>query len=227
MKRILLAIVVLAAACADNRTSIEITGRAAQSDPKSCTFDPSGKNLLGPGTLDVSFGNMTYSTVLYVTNNIADPVTSVPEATTASKAWRASAARVRVNPQDYLDRFGASPALLPFQGENTLPLDGQTTPPAGGKTAQLVDVISRSLGAQIGAAQAAAGDTRRVVLGITLEGLTLDGARVDSGEWYFPVDVCNGCLQPASATCADPAQVLVAGNCFGFGQDTVPSCQTP
>jgi hypothetical protein len=234
MKRILLTVALALAACADNRTSIEITGRAAPDGVPSCKFSSGGDEILGPGTLDVNFPSRTYSTVLYVTNNLADPTTAVPEATTASKAWRATAARVRVNPQDYVDKFGASPALLSFQGENTIPLDGTTTAPAGGQSAQFVDVISSSLGAQLATAAAAAGQTRRVVLGITLQGLTLDGARVDTGEWFFPVDVCTGCLVPGAASgvnfatdppsCTDATKTFSAGNCFGVGQDTVPTC---
>jgi hypothetical protein len=217
------ALAMLLAACVDNRSSIEITGRAAPSDPTTCKFAAGGENLLGPGTLDVSFGNMTYNMVVYLTNNLADPTATVPEALTSAKAWTATAARVRVNPKDYLDRFGASPALLSLAGENTTALDGQTVAPAGGQTAQFVNVLSRSLGAQIAAAAVAAGETRRIVVGITLEGLTKDGARLDSGEWFFPIDICNGCLQPASVTCPT-GQVLVANNCFAFGQDTTPSC---
>ncbi|HEX7625182.1 MAG TPA: hypothetical protein VF400_16510, partial [Anaeromyxobacteraceae bacterium] len=62
-----------------------------------------------------------------------------------------------------------------------------------------------------------------VVLGITLEGRTMDGARLDSSEWPFPLAVCSGCLS-AAPTCA-AGTTLVTNQCLGFGQIGVPSCQ--
>jgi hypothetical protein len=61
---------------------------------------------------------------------------------------------------------------------------------------------------------------QRVVLGITLEGRTYDGARLDTGEWYFPVDVCSGCLV---FSCLD-GQIAQPTNCFGFAQDSIGRC---
>ena len=224
MTRILLVLLfTLFTGCAyENRSSIEVTGRAAPSSATSCTFAAGGQNILGPGILDVSFTRRSYSTVVYVSNNLTDPKAVNPDSTTDAKAWRAESVKVRLNPKDYTDAFGASPALLAVTGENILPLDNLVTPP-NGKSAQFADLVSPALGDAI--ASGVSASTGRVVLGVTLQGHTLDGAKLDSGEWFFPLDVCDGCLQPAVACL--PGQTFAAGNCFGVGQDNAPVCVCP
>ncbi len=211
-------------ACADNRSSVEISGRAAPSDDTKCTFDAaSGKTLLGSGALDLSLLR-SYRLIAYVHNNLANPQDTTPEALPSAKAWRATAAKVRVNPKEYVDRFGASPALLAFSGENTIPLDGQTIEP-GGVTAQEIDALSSPVGTAIAAAlTAGGGGIQRVVLGITLEGITLDDKNLDTSEWYYPIDVCSGCL---AATC--PADTTPASSvaCVPLGQDGAVVCLAP
>jgi hypothetical protein len=225
MKRITTVCLLLTvAACADNRSLIEIDGRAAPSDATACTFTPGGKNLLGPGLLDVASPLPAYSLVVYVTNNLADPGSLSPGSLTAAKAWTANAARVRINPSGFVDTFNPNPKLVAFQGENVVPLDGQTVQPAGGAVAQFVEAVSGPLGAQL-APLVAPGDLSRIVLGISLQGHTLDGARLETNEWYFPIDVCNGCLVSAAPTTCPTGQVLAQTNCFGPSQDSPPACQ--
>lgn len=226
MKKKLLSLfgLLLLASCRyENTSSVEITGRAAgtvSTTGGGCTFDPGGKNLLGAGTLDVTLQN-TYTTAVYVTNNLADPNATSPDSLTAAKAWRAESVKLRLNPASFTGDNSPSPALLAVSGENVLPLDGQVTAPNGGKTVEYMDVLSDALGQQVAAA-ADPTAVRRVVFGVTLRGRTLDGAQLDSGEWFFPVDVCVGCLRPAVACVT--GQDFVASNCFGFGQDTTPVC---
>ncbi|MFL5303001.1 MAG: hypothetical protein ACJ79R_21945 [Anaeromyxobacteraceae bacterium] len=227
MKRILHlvpALALLLGACVDNRSSVQILSRAAPSDPASCKFAAGGESQMGPGTLDVGFAAdpraLRYSLAVYVNNNLVDPQESSPESVTSSKAWTAVAAKVRLNPKEYVDQFGASPPLLAISDENVLPLDGNTIP-VGGNDVELVDAVSRSLGTKIAAALGPDA-TASVILGITLQGRTADGARVDTGEWYFPIDVCSGCL--AAPACAPPA-VAVPGSCFNVGQDSAGTCQ--
>jgi hypothetical protein len=223
MKRNLLvpALAVLLAGCVSSAASeIQITSRAAPDDPKTCKFAAGGESFLGSGVLDVGAGALTYGLAVYVTNNLADPQATAPETITSSKAWTAVAAKVRVNPSDYVNQFGASPPLLAITDENVTPLDGTTTPVAG-SSVQVIDAVSRPLGAKIAAALGT-GAPRSVVLGITLQGHTADGARLDSGEWFFPLTVCSGCLVAPTCTAS---QTLVAGSCFGAGQDSGGFCQ--
>jgi hypothetical protein len=217
----------VAVACADNRSSIEILGRAAPSDETACTFTAGGEFRQGPGTLDVSSrfgglpGYLAYQLEVYLNNNLTDPTELSPESLSSAKAFRAEAAKVRVNPKDYTDSFAPSPALLPFQGENTIPLDGATIEP-GGKSVQLVDAISPALGQQLADALPV-GESRRVVLGISIQGRTLDNQFLESAEWFFPIDVCDGCLLTGLTACV-AGGTISQGNCFGFGQDSRPSC---
>ncbi len=223
------ALALAVAACADNRSSIEIIGRAAPSDPASCKFAPGGEIQAGPGTLDVSAqltglqGYLSYALEVYLNNNLVDPSATNPGTLAASKAFRAATAKVRVNPQEYTDKYAPSPALLAFQGQNVLSLDGSTFDP-NSKGVLHVEALSPALGAQIAAALPA-GTSQRMVLGITVQGQTLDGASVESAEWYYPVDVCDGCLVAFDVQqCLASGAAVFANNCFAFGEDFRVTC---
>lgn len=242
MKRLIaLSLLLAPAACVDNRSSIEIDGRAAPTDLTTCKFAPGGDVLSGAGLLDVGVSMPTYDLEVYLKNDLSNPATAstpvigqIPTVISSTKAWTANAAKVRVNPSGYVDTFGPNPSLLQFNGENVTPLDGQTIQPGGGTAVQLVEAISGPLGAQL-TSLVAPGDLRRIVLGISLQGRTLDGASLDTSEWYFPLDLCNGCLTcpagqvPSSAGCVacPTGQVPTAQSCFGFGQDSAAICATP
>jgi hypothetical protein len=221
MKRTAVVLLLAVAACVDNRSSIEIGGRLSPDSATSCKFAPGNPYFLGPGVLDVAVSAQpTYQLVVKVTNNLVNPSSVSDEGFDPAKDWTAEAARVTVNPPDYVDRYGPSPALLPFQAQNVTPLDGQTTTKAGGASAQFLTAISGPLGAQL-AGLVGAGTSGQIVLGISLQGHTKDGAYLQTGDWYFPVTVCSGCLAPP-ATCA-AGETVVETSCFGV-QDTAPVC---
>jgi hypothetical protein len=232
------------AACVDNRTSVELTGRASPSTaatPTSgCEYTAGGKMFLGPGTLDVSYDG-SYGIAVYAKNNLEDPKSIAPEAITDTKAWRPAAAKVRVNPKEYTDRFGSSD-LLPVTSatfpDSTAGVGGDYIPPGGAGT-EIFEVVSNTVVRKTAAAMALAGvSSGRVVLGITLQGYTLDGANLDTGEWYFPLEVCNGCLAPGAGVdlsvnppvcrdaqgAIDTTKAVQSNTCFGLGQDVAPTC---
>ena len=224
MKRTALLALLAFAACADNRASIEIGGPLSPDGVPSCKFSPANLSPLLAGVLDVAATALpTYTVVVKVTNNLLDPAAVSSEGFSPAKDWTADAARVRINPSEYVDRYAPNPALLPFQAENVTPLTGQTVTKAGGNAALAVVAVSGALGAQLASA-VAAGDPRQVVLGISLQGHTADGAHLETNDWYYPITVCRGCL--AAPACA-AGQVLVPTNCFGAGQDSPPVCSTP
>ncbi len=207
------------AACADNRSSIEIAGRAAPSDVKSCLYAVGGQYLLGTAVYDTTL-DPDYTIVLYVNNNLADPTTLNPGSLIAAKTWRVSAVKVRLNPQPYVDKYGPSPALLPVTGESVLGSEGVGIAP-GANGVVAADVMSADVAAAIrGAATPTA---QQLVLGVTLEGQTLDGARLDTGEWYYTLDVGAGCL--AGLTCPT-GQTRTTNTCRGAGQIGRPFCST-
>jgi hypothetical protein len=199
MKRLTLltaAVAALAACGADNRSSIEILGRAVPSDPKACTYAPGGTYQLGNGVYDVTLGG-EYNVVLYVQNNLVDPKTLNANNVTSGNAWSVQAVRVRLNPSDYVGDYQPSPALAPITGEAILP--AATSPivaPAGGQATISTGLLSDSFVTKLQGVPAGG----QVVLGVTLQGKTGDGASLDSGEWMFPLRICSGCLA-APATC--------------------------
>ncbi len=203
---------------ADNRSSIEITGRAAPTDLKECTFSPGGLVVLGNGgTYDVALAGTypQYDLALYVQNNLVDPNVISPGSTTQSKDWSVESVRIRVNPTAYTDQYKPSPALAAITGESTIPAASSSSiEPGGGKTTIVTGLITDGL---LAALQGGAGAGGTVVLGVTLQGRTNDGARLDSSEWPFPLFVCNGCVT-VPTTC-DASKTLVS--CLG----QVPSCQ--
>jgi hypothetical protein len=208
-KLALLALV--AAGCADNRSSIEILGHAFPQDVTTCKYAAGGEFQLGNGVLDIGAGSpRTYELPLYVSNLMADPSQNGNGSTLSGKAWRATAAHLRFNPSDYTSKFPPSPALVAVGvSEARVPMNGQTIDP-GGKTVLDTVVIPAVVGATI----AGPGS---VVVGVTLEGITLDGSMMDSGEFFYGIEVCNGCL-----ACIAPA---VRTGCFGPYQDPVSACQ--
>jgi hypothetical protein len=231
-KKLLVLLALGLGACrADNRSSIEILGRAAPSSTTDCTFAPGGQIDGNPAVLDVATtynGFLRYRIPLYVNNLLADPTVVNNATVTSAKAWRPDVARVRVNPSSHVNDVNPSPALLAFQAENTIPMQGQVID-VGGKSVQIVDVVSHQLGQAI-QALVTPGQVQRMVLGISLQGHTLDGQYLDSGEWYYPVDVCNGCLSCTACTgttpiCAAPA--VPASGCGGPGQDQPTVCVAP
>jgi len=228
-KKILLLLTLALGACrAQNRSSIVILGRAAPSSPTDCKFAAGGQFLMGPGTLDVGAvydGFLRYDLALYVNNELGDPTQNSETAVSAAKSWRPDVAKVRVNPSNWVKDNNPSPVLLPFSAENAIPLDGQTIP-ANGKSVLLVSAVSQQLGQAIQQV-APAGQLSRVVLGISLQGHTLDGEFLETGEWYYPIDVCVGCLACSGCTGTTPicpGGTVTATSCGGPGQDSSTAC---
>jgi hypothetical protein len=206
-KKILLLLALSLGACrAQNRSSIVILGRAAPSSTTECKYGAGGEFLMGPGVLDVgaAYSNfLSYELPLYVNNELSDPSATSDTAVSAAKTWRPDVAKVRVNPPNWV------------KDNNTIP--------ANGKSVLLVSAVSQQLGQEIQKAQlsAPAGSTNRIVLGISLQGHTMDGEFLESGEWYYPVDVCVGCLAIPACPADRPALQF---SCGGPGQDASPTC---
>jgi hypothetical protein len=218
---LLAAMLAAAAGCRDNRTSIEVRGRAFPSDFTKCTYSASGDFLLGAGSLDVASGTTphNYVVALYVQNNTADPSTLTPGSDTAAKAWRPSAVKVRINPSDYLSAFPPSPDLLPVELANRIPVTGNVVEPGGGQQVVVGEIISPQILSRLAVATPASAGGR-IVVGVTIEGETLDGAILDTGEWFFPINLCVGCR---SGGCADPTKTLSC--CPGGPWQDACTCQ--
>ena len=169
MKRQHLLAVLAAAALmgcgADNRSSIEIMGRAFPSDVKACEFSGTvNKVIFGNGTYDVTLGGTAYGIALYVQNNLVDPATTTPGATSQSKDWSVESVRVRWNPQEFTDRYKPSPGLAALTGQAVLPVaTSATISAAEGQGTIIMSVLSDGMLADL--LGATPGET--AVLGIT------------------------------------------------------------
>ncbi len=221
----LLALAALNGCGADNRSSIEILGRALPTDIKTCEFSGTpNKVIFGNGTYDVTLGGTPYGIALYVQNNLIDPGTIVPGATTQSKDWSVESVRVRWNPTEFTDRYKPSPGLAALSGQAVLPVaTSATIAVAEGTGTIIMSVLSDGMLADL--LGATPGET--AVLGITLQGRTNDGARLDSSEWPFPIQVCAGCL---NSTVGPPAvcptgTTLQPNSCLGLGQIGADICK--
>lgn len=207
-------------ACSAGSSGIEILGRSAPSDPAACLFSSSGTVfILGNGLYDTTLGGQ-FSLVLDFKNNLADPKTSNPNAVTQMKSWTPFAARVRLNPKDYAGTYKPSPALAAVTSDTVLPVSGaQTADPAGGLGLVELGLLSNGT---LTALQSLTGGGQ-VVFGITLQGQTGDGARLDANEWFLPIDVCVGCL--AAAPTCPTGKTARANTCAGMGQLGEMICQ--
>jgi hypothetical protein len=218
----------LAACGAQNRTSVEILGHAAPSDQNACNYTAGGLFQLGNGQYDITQG-VAYTTgttvintplagydvVLYVQNNLQDPSKVSQAQTKEANAWSAQSVRVRVNPKDYVGDYRPSPSLASITGEAVLPVAASPiVEPIGGQATLWVSLLSADLVTQLlGAAPGG-----YVVLGITLQGVTNAGQRIDSGEWMYPLFICSGCNAPPT-TC--PSGKTVQFACDGQQNELV------
>ena len=125
-----------------------------------------------------------------------------------------------VNPSSYRNDYSSTPSLLNLNAQNTVPVAGIAVTTAAPDETQDVELVSPAL-AQMLAANLS-GTSQQVVLGVKLYGHTLDGAAVDTGEYYFPLNVCDGCLPLPACT---GTAVDTATNCFGPSQDSPDVCQ--
>jgi hypothetical protein len=245
-KKALVLLALLAGACkVEQRSSVIVRGRAMpELNDTGCSFQPDGEFNMSGGILDLAdeyAGAIGYELPIYVENQLKIPA---PPATEDAKNWAASAARVRVNPSDYLDEFRPDPLLLPFSGGNTIPMTTQEVEAEGGRTAVLAKVISHAVGTELrnaallvpemgavdtdgdGVADAAPrgtfGERRTIVLGISLQGHTKDGEFLETNEWYYPVEVCFGCLESPGG--CPVGFVETFRSCHDLGQDVAPFC---
>lgn len=231
-KFLLAAVALTLAACGqDDRSSVWIQGRAAPSSDTECTYAPGGEFQLGRGVLDVGDGYLgfwRYQLPLYLRNDMQRPVGAGQSA--SGNDFIVENVRVRVNPSDYVNRYRPNPPLLAFPfgapARASVVHSGPPVEAGGGESATVIDVIPLDLGTVLRAAvDAAGGGVHPIVLGIAIEGRTTDGREINVDEYFYPIDVCTGCL-PRATGCVAP-QVETFVGCGVPGQDVAPVCADP
>jgi hypothetical protein len=177
-----------AVGCVDNDSTIFIA-QMMQIDPESeCTVvnDPSSPSI-SAGVIDVSITDQYFGMVL-VGNQLVrrgDP-----------QRLRTETGRVQLFEAEVevFDYAGAtlSSFIQPVSG--FIDVATGANPGWGLTGLTLID----------GAAAAASGGNAGLVARIRIRGETLGGLEVETGEWDFPINVCNGCfLIVEPATCED------------------------
>jgi hypothetical protein len=205
--------------CADSESIIfirQVQARLA-SGSSGCTVDNSPSSPFLPGgTLDIAFRH-EYKADLLVGNQL------VPRGN--SSQLRTETARVAI--QGAVVRLqDASGAVV--WGPVTVPGSGFIDPASGSNPSYGV-TETILLGAQFGAAlagQVGTGTVRHFVSVVKVFGRTLGGMAVESGEWQYPIDVCNGCLVAFPTEATDP-NVMPTPNCdlaAGTGTSVTPPC---
>jgi hypothetical protein len=228
------------AACAhDDSTLFVFDVLAGNASSNGCTFtaDPTQPVISG-GTLDVGL-TPEYAATFLVANQMvtqADP--AIPQ--TESAFITISHANVRITYADgsAIESYSTVTAATVFPATGTTPSFVAVSVPIIDETA--TGLIKQQKVALIGTA--GTGSLVRVETFVKFFGKTTGGTSVESNEFQFPIDVCNGCLvafplaedQPSTATTQFPQPNCYLANATAttssipvpcrFGQDAKVDC---
>lgn len=205
-------------ACVENNETIFIRQLVAPSSNRQggiCVYqpDPSQPGLF-QGTLDVGIRDEYYAVLLVGSQMIArgDPAQTRVE----SNRIQLTGATSRVTTPD-----GAMIREFTSFGSGFVEVGTANTPGYGVFGATVIDALTRNqLVGSLPNRQA----TRTVIANVKVFGKSLGGVDVESGEFQFPIKVCNGCLVDFSAF-LDPA-VQPTPNCAKAGTETTSGSQT-
>ncbi len=165
----------LAGGCAENRSSLYIES-VMYIDPSGsdCVADPSGDTpFLSTGFLDLAVRE-SYIAPIIIGNQLY-PVGNGARLRTETSRIQIESADVIVEP---ISGSGGGSYRVPF---SAIVHPGDDDP---GKTGVFVELVPRGV----------IGDVGQYMLSVTLNGRTLGGTPIQSGEWHFPLTACEGCL---------------------------------
>jgi hypothetical protein len=199
-------------ACVENNESIFIRNVVAPSANKVngiCIYqpDPNGAGLF-EGTLDVGVRDDYYAVLLVGGHLIqrGDPLSARAE----SNRTQLSGATSRITNPD-----GSTVREFTSFGTGFVETAASGTPGFGVFGAPIVDAPTRDI---LAASLPNRTATRTIIANVKVFGKTLGGVDVETGEYQFPIKVCNGCLVDFT-TGNDPA-VQPNPNCAKAGTDT-------
>lgn len=212
---LLLAGLGLVGGCAENRSSLYIEA-VMYIDPlgSECIADPSGDSAFLPGgTVDLLIRSDYYAPLLV--GNQLYPVGNGARLRTETNRIQVESADITIEP---LSGSGGTSFRVPVSATVH---PGDDDP---GQVGVFVELIPRG----------AISDVGSYIVHITLNGRTLGGTPIQSGEWLYPVEVCEGCLRrcPEDADaeityhpCARLNGVDYAVDCRLYpGQDSCRGC---
>lgn len=191
---------IMAPACADNESSLFI--RAVQVPDEMCVFPAPGTEDIGllNGILDVRIRS-TYVAAMIVGNQLVRRGDEEQIRTETSRIHLYAAdVTVLDSGQSAIQRSDGSEASFEVPVTGFVDPGGGTEPGYGTAAALFVDsATTDQLRAQIGA-----GGQADIIVSVIIRGRTLGGNELESGEFQFPIKVCDGCLLLPSAA-DDPA----------------------
>jgi len=206
--------------CAPSNPSVDIEGIAAPSD--DCGF-AAGETFALSARLDTSSaslelrGSIQYVAALQVANRIRNGGNYVYPLMADPNVWIASEAEVELRGVD-----GQALGDLGLPARYRVPVSGTAISSAGG-----VDepgrgiVIAEVIPAVYGDALADREGT--IVVAVRLTGTTTGDSTQQTGEYAFPLTLCNDCLR----TCRmDPLECIPPEptGCLSLGQDNYEAC---
>ena len=176
-----------------------------KADGESCVANTDEQNYLSHGTVDMAVAR-NYEMFPLVRNNMAD--------ITATKGYSIRDARLNtknVSLRKATITYHTQEEFSVRLGDRTVPLAASVS--TGGKTTVSVELLTPSMIEQFRNSKefiviGSQGEVRParssidLVVGLTIDGETQDGNKVESNEFEFSVRVCNGCLvfYPPDAT---------------------------
>jgi hypothetical protein len=209
----------VASACVENKGSLQVKGVMAPPTPMAganCTYDPQATSItLYSGLLDIALNNQ-YTPALLLENQMVQRGNATQLRVETSNV-AVEGATVRIT-----DATGSQITSYTTVGAGFVPASNGTTPGFGATSVTLVDANTvESLRGQI-----PRGTTKRLVTFTKVFGHTLGGLKIESAEFEYPVDLCNGCLVsfPADLNCTPSGTVSVSPPCVA-GQDQTIDCR--
>jgi hypothetical protein len=191
---------IMAPACADNESSLFI--RAVQVPDDMCVFPAPGNDDVGllNGRLDVRLRS-TYVAAMIVGNQLVRRGDEEQIRTETSRIHLYAAdVTVLDSGQAAIQRADGSEASFEVPVTGFVDPGSGSEPGYGTASALFIDsATADQLRAQIGAQGVA-----DIIVSVILRGRTLGGSELESGEFQFPIQVCDGCLLTASVA-DDPA----------------------
>ncbi len=210
------ALVALGGACTDGGDPLIILQN--QDPGEGCTISASQSDtFISRGLIDTQ-ADSGYVFNPIVQNNAIAPATD----TAPPRIATIQGAEVSLTLQSGFTLSGVPDNLLHFTRRF-----GGTIQPDGGVTAFSFAILDPALLDAIGQSLGAGSDPVEVNAKVTIFG-NLNGSGVESQPFYYPILVCNGCMQRSVGACADLAQDFVAstgGQCNAL-QDFYTDCCT-
>lgn len=215
--------IVSASGCADNDSSIFISG-VARVQPPTCTVRPNANTVMQlGGVLDISIAS-TYTAALIVGNQMAQRGDkSNLRSETSRVNLRGAEVRLENADGSVIQEF-----TVPGTGFATI---NQSQQPGYGVIG--ITVIPGSVAAGLSGEVPPFGGSKTVVANIRVFGDTLGGHELTSSELTYPVQVCNGCTidYPPEAISED-GECIITGQSLGsnstscyLGQDGTTDCR--